>query len=70
MLCLWLQIKVAARDSGVPQLEDETSVEVTVIRDRGTLRFSTSRYSGTVSENKPTGSSVVKVTASPGVSGH
>ena len=62
------QIKVVARDGGVPQLQDETTVEVTVIRDRGTLRFSTSQYRATVSENKAVGSDVVKITASPGVS--
>ncbi len=59
-----------ARDGGVPQREDTATVEVTIIRDRGVLRFGSATYRGSVSENRDVNSEVLRVSVSPSVSGH
>lgn len=67
MLWLVLQVKVLATDHGTPARTDEATVEVTIVRDRGELRFSTTMYTVTVSENKEVNSDVTRVTAAPSV---
>ena len=61
------QVKVQAVDQGFPQKTGEATVEVQVVRDRGELRFSSSSYATTISENKEVDTEVLRVTASPSV---
>ena len=63
-----IQIRVTATDQGFPAKIGEATVEVVVVRDRGELRFSTSQYSSTISENRDVNSEVIRVTAAPSVS--
>ena len=63
-----LQIRVLATDGGVPQKTDTATVEVLIIRDRGTLRFGSSAYRASVSENREVNSEVTRVSVSPSVS--
>ena len=62
------RIKVVASDQGQPQKTAETFVEVTVIRDRGQLKFSQQNYDVTVTENKEAGQEVIRVNTAPNVS--
>ena len=57
-----------ARDHGEPQKETTTYVEVTVKRDKGSLRFSSNNYRVTISENKPLNSNFIRLNAQPSVS--
>ena len=59
---------MVARDHGEPQKETTSFVEVTVKRDKGTLRFSTNNYRVTISENKQLNSGIIKLNAQPSVS--
>lgn len=66
LVCFQLRIK--ATDKGVPPLEDETTLEVSVVKDQGLLRFSNPVFEARVSENKEIGGEVTRVSASPAVS--
>ena len=57
-----------AADKGIPVRTAVVTVEVTVKRDRGQLKFSSDTYKTTVSENKKVGDEVARTYASPGVS--
>ena len=63
-----LQLRIVARDHGEPQLQDEISLEVSVVRDQGLLRFSTEVYQVRLSENKDINSEATRVSAAPSVS--
>ena len=55
------------QDKGIPARKDEMRVEITVIQDQGTLRFSSNKYQTTISENRDVNSEVIRVSTSPGV---
>lgn len=63
-----MQLKVVATDKGDPPRSDETYVEVTILRDKGLLKFGSTMYNVRVSENKEENSEIVRVSASPSVS--
>ena len=53
---------------GEPQKTAETVVEVTVLRDRGQLKFSQQNYQVTITENKEVQQEVLRVNTAPNVS--
>ena len=62
------QLRVLAKDAGIPPKEDETFVEVQILRDQGSLRFSSDVYQVRVSENLEVSTEVSRVAAAPSVS--
>ena len=70
VLIAWIisQVQVEASDSGIPIRSATHTVDVTVQRDQGELRFSSDNYYTQISENRDVGSTIYTVTAAPGVS--
>lgn len=56
-----------AQDKGVPPRKSEMTVEVTVDRDEGVLKFTSQTYTARVSENDNVNKNISKTTAAPGV---
>ena len=67
VLCI-SQVQVEATDFGIPVRATTHTVDVTVLRDKGELRFSSDNYQTQISENRDVGSTIYTVTAAPGVS--
>lgn len=64
---LSFQLRVVAKDQGLPEKSSVTYVEVTVLRDSGTLSFSIPTYVVVTSENRIVGSVMTTTVATPGV---
>lgn len=61
-------VVVTATDRGEPPKTSTATVQISVKREQGELKFSTDLYTAEVSENDNVGKIVTKVVASPGVS--
>ena len=62
------QITVTAVDGGTPQRSAIINVNVNVIRETDTLRFTLSAYSVTIPETEFVNTTIVQTFANPGVS--
>ena len=60
------RLSVTAQDGGTPMRSATIFVDVTVLRESGTLRFSLPSYETTIAETRPVDDVIIQTVASPG----